>query len=68
MLPRHKQFIKERQYVIRLRECGLEPIYSKSPACYQSVLPCRAKLPVVKPKMKIEQRMLPTFETAHVND
>ncbi len=98
MLPRHKQFIKERQYVnnvspatviwykqslcwldtetpttedikalvIRLRERGLEPISIRSRL--QAVKAyCRwAELPVVIPKMKIEERVLPTFDAAHV--
>lgn len=98
MLPRHKQFIKERQYVnnlspatirwyeqslccldtesptsddikaliVRLRERGLEPVSIKSRL--QAVRAyCRwARLAVVIPKMKIEQRVLPTFDGTQV--
>jgi len=98
VLPRHKQFIKERQYVnnvspatitwyeqslcwldtesptsddikaliIRLRERGLEPISIRSRL--QAVKAyCRwAGLTVVIPKMKIEERVLPTFDGTHV--
>jgi integrase/recombinase XerD len=98
VLARHKQFIKERQYVnnvsprtvqwyeqslcwldsetpttediktliIRLRERGLEPISIRSRL--QAVKAyCRwAELPVVIPKMKIEERVLPTFDAAQI--
>ena len=98
MLPRHKQFIKERQYVnnvspatlrwyeqslcwldtesptsddikaliVRLRERALEPVSIKSRL--QAVKAyCRwAGLTVVIPKMKIEERVLPTFDSAQV--
>jgi len=95
---RHKQFIKERQYVnnvspatirwyeqslcwldtesptsddikvliVRLRERGLEPVSIKSRL--QAVRAyCRwAGLAVVIPKMKIEHRVLPTFDGTQV--
>src|SRR5579863_10390110 len=98
VLPRHEQFIKERQYVnnvspatirwyeqslcwldtesptsdeikaliVRLRERGLEPVSIKSRL--QAVKAyCRwAGLTVVIQKMKIEERVLPTFDSAHV--
>jgi integrase/recombinase XerD len=98
VLPRHKQFIKERQYVnnvspatiqwyeqslcwldtetpttediktlvIRLRERGLEPISIRSRL--QAVKAyCRwAELPAVIPKMKIDERVLPTFDTTQI--
>jgi integrase/recombinase XerD len=99
VLPKLKQFIKERQYVnnvslatilwyeqslcwlntespttedirtlvMTLRERGLEPVSVRSRL--QAVKAyCRwAGLTVVIPKMKIEQRVLPIFDAAHIN-
>lgn len=55
-----------RTLIVRLRERGLEPVSVRSRL--QAVRAyCRwAGLTVVIPKMKIEQRVLPTFDGPHV--
>jgi hypothetical protein len=52
--------------IIRLRERGLEPISIRSRLQAVKAYCRRAELPVVIPKMKIEERVLPTFDAAQI--